>query len=163
MITHKHHIIPRHMGGGNEVENLIELTIEEHAQAHYELWEKHGKWEDLIAWKALSNQIDKEEIRLIALRLRIKGVPLTEEHRKKLSAAKKGKKQAKEVIQKRNASLKGRKITWDLKATTPEANEKRSKSMIGKPKQIIECPHCNKTGGLPQMKQWHFDNCKEKK
>ena len=151
------------MGGGNKPENLIELTIEEHAQAHYELWEKHGKWEDLVAWKALSNQIDVEEIRLLALRLRIKGVPLTEEHRKKLSLAKKGKKQSKEAIQKRTASLKGRKITWDLKATTLEANEKRSKSMIGRPKQKIECPHCNKTGGIPQMKQWHFDNCKEKK
>ena len=151
------------MGGGNELENLIELTIEEHAKAHYELWEKHGKWEDLVASQALSGQIDKEEIRLLALRLRIKGVPLTEEHRKKLSLAKKGKKQSEEFIKKRTASFKGRKITWDLKATTPEANAKRSKSMIGRKKEIIECPHCNKTGGFPQMKQWHFDNCKEKK
>lgn len=36
-------------------------------------------------------------------------------------------------------------------------------SKIGKnkvPKLLVECPHCNKTGGLPQMKQWHFANCK---
>jgi hypothetical protein len=26
---------------------------------------------------------------------------------------------------------------------------------------MSECPHCNKSGGEPQMKQWHFDNCKE--
>ena len=31
------------------------------------------------------------------------------------------------------------------------------------PKPKITCPHCNKIGGLPQMKRWHFDNCKEKK
>lgn len=31
------------------------------------------------------------------------------------------------------------------------------------PKPKITCPHCNKEGGLPQMKRWHFDNCKEKK
>jgi hypothetical protein len=29
-------------------------------------------------------------------------------------------------------------------------------------RETIECPHCNKTGGQPQMIQWHFDNCKQK-
>ena len=29
------------------------------------------------------------------------------------------------------------------------------------PKRKIACPHCSKVGGEPQMKQWHFDNCKE--
>ena len=24
----------------------------------------------------------------------------------------------------------------------------------------ITCPHCNKVGQLPNMKRWHFDNCK---
>ena len=33
-MKHKHHIIPKHMGGGDENENLIELTIEEHAEEH---------------------------------------------------------------------------------------------------------------------------------
>ena len=46
---------------------------------------------------------------------------------------------------------------------TPEANMKRSKSLTGRPKPVIMCPHCNKSGGASQMKQWHFDNCKEKK
>ena len=32
----------------------------------------------------------------------------------------------------------------------------------GKPKPKLECPYCGKTGGAPQMKQWHFDNCKAK-
>ena len=26
-------------------------------------------------------------------------------------------------------------------------------------KQILECPHCHKTGNLGNMKRWHFDNC----
>ena len=30
-------------------------------------------------------------------------------------------------------------------------------------KAKVECPHCFKIGGFPQMKQWHFDNCKEYK
>ena len=45
-MNHKHHIIPKHMGGTDEPSNLIELTIEEHAIEHKKLWEKHGKRED---------------------------------------------------------------------------------------------------------------------
>lgn len=30
------------------------------------------------------------------------------------------------------------------------------------PKEIIECPHCGKQGGLPSMTRWHLDNCKHK-
>lgn len=61
-MKHKHHIIPKHMGGTDDKENLIELTIEEHAEAHRQLYEKYGKWQDRLAWRALSGQIGKEEI-----------------------------------------------------------------------------------------------------
>ena len=50
------------MGGTDESENLIELTIEEHAEAHRVLFEKYEKVEDYWAWKGLSGQIGKEEI-----------------------------------------------------------------------------------------------------
>jgi hypothetical protein len=55
-MKHKHHIIPKHMGGTDDPENLIELTIEEHAEAHKVLFEKHGKIEDYWAWKGLSGE-----------------------------------------------------------------------------------------------------------
>lgn len=51
------------------------------------------------------------------------------------------------------------------KKQTSEWIENNRRTKIGKnkvSKPIIECPHCNKTGGLPQMKQWHFDNCRYK-
>ena len=41
-MKHKHHIIPKHMGGTNDPSNLIELTVEEHAEAHKLLWEQYG-------------------------------------------------------------------------------------------------------------------------
>lgn len=50
------------MGGTDDPENLIELTIEEHADAHRILYEKYGKIEDYWAWKGLSGQIGKEEL-----------------------------------------------------------------------------------------------------
>lgn len=56
-ITHKHHIIPKHMGGSDDPSNLIELTISEHAEEHKKLWETHEKKEDYIAWKFLSGQM----------------------------------------------------------------------------------------------------------
>jgi len=48
---------------------------------------------------------------------------------------------------------------------TPESNLKRSLTLTGyvRGKQkIVRCPHCNKTGGISNMKRWHFDNCKYK-
>ncbi len=60
-MKHIHHIIPKHMGGDNSPENLIELTIEEHAEAHHMLFEKYGKLEDKLAWKALSGKTEERE------------------------------------------------------------------------------------------------------
>ena len=68
-IYHKHHIIPRHMGGTNDPSNLIKLTVEEHANAHKELYEKHGRWQDHVAWKALSGQTTFAEASYEAWRL----------------------------------------------------------------------------------------------
>ncbi len=56
MITHKHHIIPKYAGGSDHPDNLIELSIIEHAEAHRLLWERDGRKEDYIAWKLLSGQ-----------------------------------------------------------------------------------------------------------
>lgn len=50
------------MGGSDDPSNLIELTIEEHAEAHRLLYEEHGQWQDYIAWKGLSGQIPNSEI-----------------------------------------------------------------------------------------------------
>ena len=54
------------MGGADDLDNLIELSIEEHAEAHKVLFEKHGKWEDELAWKALSGQVTMSEASKIA-------------------------------------------------------------------------------------------------
>ena len=43
-----------------------------------------------------------------------------------------------------------------------ESKKKISEKMADRKKPIVACPHCGKEGGFPQMRQWHFDNCKEK-
>jgi hypothetical protein len=52
MKKHKHHIIPKHAGGSNDLSNLVELTIQEHAEAHRVLYEKYGRTQDKVAWSS---------------------------------------------------------------------------------------------------------------
>lgn len=50
------------MGGTDDPSNLIELTLEEHAEAHRLLWEQYGKWEDKYAWLGLLGMIPNKEL-----------------------------------------------------------------------------------------------------
>lgn len=61
-VLHKHHIIPRHVGGSNDATNIVELTIEEHAEAHRLLYEQYNRQEDYLAWKGLTGLIGKDEM-----------------------------------------------------------------------------------------------------
>lgn len=99
MVKHLHHIIPRHMGGTDDPSNLVELTVEEHAEAHRKLWEEHGHWEDRLAWMGLAGLAPKAELAAEAVRLSnrtrphpLKGKTFSVEYRAKLSQAKLGKK-----------------------------------------------------------------------
>lgn len=67
---HRHHIIPKHMGGTDDEENLTPpISIQMHAEFHKQLYEEFKKTEDLIAWKALSGRITSEEARLEAAKV----------------------------------------------------------------------------------------------
>lgn len=50
---HKHHIIPKHSGGDDSVENLTYLTVREHVIAHFLLWKLHRNPLDLGAMRML--------------------------------------------------------------------------------------------------------------
>ena len=96
-MKHIHHIVPKHMGGTDDPSNLIELSVEEHAEAHKKLYEEYGREEDKIAWLGLSGQIGKEEI--------IKRV--LQENGRKRGLAQKG----------RTAWNKGKKMSEEFKET----------------------------------------------
>lgn len=62
MVTHKHHIIPKHMGGSDDPDNLIELSVAEHAEAHRKLYEENGLLQDKLAWQGLLGLISTADI-----------------------------------------------------------------------------------------------------
>jgi hypothetical protein len=112
-MKHLHHIVPKHMGGSDDPCNLIELTVDEHAEAHRILWEKHGKKEDKIAWLSLSARIGKEELFLEKSSvggINNMGKPKSEDHKSKISE-----------------SLK----QWHEQNDNSETNKKISESMKG--------------------------------
>ena len=95
-IYHKHHIVPKHAGGTDDPSNIIELTVEEHAEAHRILYEKYGRWQDKLAWEGLSGQIGKEEIIRKIQRKANLGVKRSEETCRNISLAKTGKSNGRE-------------------------------------------------------------------
>ena len=135
-IYHKHHIVPKHMGGSDDPSNLVLLTIEEHAEAHKELYEKYGRVEDKLAWMGLSGMIGKDEIlaelwkengrKVGSLSSKGRKYPKSEETRRKISKTLTGHKQSEETKQKRADDHRGRK-------NTPETIEKMKLSAKNRP------------------------------
>jgi hypothetical protein len=107
LIKHKHHIIPRHMGGTDDPSNLIELTIEEHAEAHRLLYEQYGKIEDRLAWMGLTGQIGKDEILI------------------QIAKSRKGEKRSKEFCENQSRTRKGHIVTEETKRKISKANKGR--------------------------------------
>lgn len=117
------------MGGPDTPENLVELSVEEHAEAHRKLWEEHGHIQDYCAWKGLSGQIGKEEI--LKLLMDPTGRKHTEETKKKISEAHKGKpKHTEESKEKLRQFRTGMKLSEEHKRKIGEAG-KGNKRCLG--------------------------------
>jgi hypothetical protein len=50
------------MGGSDDPSNIVELTVEEHAEAHFMLWKQYGDKRDFLAWAGLEGIIPKQEL-----------------------------------------------------------------------------------------------------
>jgi hypothetical protein len=64
-----HHIIPKHMGGNNEPDNLILLTFREHIIIHFLLWKIHNRIGDKLMCLMRSNQ--KEESQELRVKMAV--------------------------------------------------------------------------------------------
>jgi hypothetical protein len=101
-----HHIIPKCIGGGNELENLVNLTAREHFLVHWLLTkmisDKKKKHKLIEAFGAMS--LTKEGFRVLSSKQfeisrkyqgiasyhRNKGIPKSVEHKKKISESNRG-------------------------------------------------------------------------
>lgn len=86
------------------------------------------------------------------------GFKHSDEARKNMGDSRRGKKRGPHSEEsKRNIGAGRRGIL-----SSDETKAKISAALKGKKQSIVECPHCNKSGGVSSMKHWHFDNCKMK-
>ena len=126
-IYHKHHIIPRHMGGTDDPSNLVKVTVEEHANLHKQLWEDLGHWQDYAAWQGLSNMIPRQElIRWMSSgeRHHSYGRPRPDDVKEKISKTRSGQSLAPWTEERRKktlASITGRKFSQEHKKALSEA------------------------------------------
>jgi len=156
MRTHIHHIIPRYQGGTDDPHNLIELTVEQHAEAHRLLFEQNNNWEDFVAWKTLCGQMTQSEASLRASAegakkgAKVRGLQLSKDRE----------------FQSRVGKLGGLALTFEQRSAAGKIGGSRSK---GKPKTYdtpfvtnnpasikVSCIRCRKIiGGSANLKQ-HF-------
>ena len=123
-IYHKHHIIPKHIGGTDDPSNIVRLTVTEHAEAHRILFENYGRWQDEIAWKGLSGIIGSEEAVSAAIRFGRIGKKHTEETKQKIRMRKLGKK----------SSEKTKKLLSEMRSGNKHWNYGRHQSVESKEK-----------------------------
>lgn len=89
------------------------------------------------------------------------GVKRSDSDKANISKGRKGKglghcrPQSKESIEKIREANIGKILPDSTKKKIGDGNR-------GKPKPKLTCSHCGAVGGAPQMRRWHFDNCKLK-
>ena len=128
MNLHKHHIIPKHAGGTDDPNNLVLLTVEEHAEAHRKLFEEHGRWQDEIAYRMLSGQITAQEATIEAIK-----------------KAQTGRKRLPEEIEKRRLKRIGTKHSEETKKKMSLNNAMKGKTLSDEQKKILSIAHKGKT------------------
>jgi len=133
---HKHHIIPKSLGGSNNELNIVLLTISGHAAVHKWMYEEYGRWEDWLAYRVLNGQIigkSDNELKNPSIHPR-KGIKHTAESIKKMKENRKGK-----CIGKNNGMF-GKTHTEKAKEKIRESR-KRSKH----PRGMLGKTHSNET------------------
>jgi len=152
---HVHHRIPRSEGGTNDPSNLYVCS----PWFHLHIWHGSDSKYSIIAYAELGGKLGG---RLGGLKG--KGRRKSEEHKRKIGLAHRGK----------VCPHRGKKCPWKSHTFSEESRMKMSEARKGVPKSeahkqklskanknvpILTCPHCGKQG-KKNMRRWHFDNCK---
>lgn len=184
--SEQHHVVPRCIGGSDDPGNLVRLTAEEHFVAHQLLAKIYPNNVGLIfAVLAMGARINNKKYgwvrRQFAEKMRTidrsgwqSSKYRSDEHKKKIAESIKKSWESQERKTSQSAAMKGRKFSQDHKnklslakkgkKLSDEVREAMARSRIGRKvtwKTVI-CPHCQKSGGTPNMKRYHFDKCKSR-
>lgn len=146
-VYHSHHIIPKHMGGTDNPSNLVRLTVEEHADAHRQLYDQHGNIQDYLAWKGLSGMMGREEIIRQLISTTHKGKIVSDETKLKQRLAKLGDKNAMYGAVGVNRGKYGSDSPrWGYSHSEETKQQLSNKAKLRKK---LTCEHCGKTEILP--------------
>lgn len=119
------------MGGTDDPENLVELSVEEHAEAHRILYEEHGNIKDYCAWKGLEGTLGKEEI--IKMLMDPTGRKHSEETKEKMRQSQTGRKRhTPESRKKISDARKGKKLSEEHKRKIGEAGKGQQRCLGNK-------------------------------
>lgn len=168
-----HHIVPKCMGGDDSRDNLVPLTAREHLLCHLLLTEIYPEHIGLARAAFLMSTYRKVKVSARTYQeLRERIVPWnkgksgtfkhTEESKRKLSIAAKGKPQSKESNLKRSKSKKGYITPQETKDKISKTKTGKVGALKGRKQKTVQCPHCSKSGGVSNMTRHHFDKCKKK-
>ena len=152
----KHHIVPRSMGGNNDISNLAILTAREHYLCHYLLTKMTTGTDKVKMFCALRflNANNRKSSRVYEyIKVNLHRGPLSELIKQKISTTMKG----------RPAKNKGvkypfipRKKWADDRLVGVGSNGK----LKGKVRPRLDCPHCHKNIDEANYHRYHGDKCK---
>jgi hypothetical protein len=159
-IYHKHHIIPKHMGGSDDPSNLVYVTIEQHANLHKQLWEDLGYWQDRVAWQGLSRMLGKDEIISEVIRRSQSGRKKTQSEIEKIRNARLGKKLSKETKDKMSVRRLGVQKSEATKERMYLATLKKIETGTHPSQNKVVCETCHKQMSRANFLRWnHGENC----
>jgi hypothetical protein len=159
--SERHHVLPRHLGGGDGAHNLIRLSAGDHIFAHLLLAKVHGgrMWLALILMMRPARQLGirsrgRRARRIAALAMRkqseiqtgvkrpdvsakLRGRPKSEEHRRSLSISRTGHRDSPEVRAKKRAAMNDPAIRSRI--YTPSRAKKISERLKGRERTAEHC------------------------
>lgn len=179
----KHHVIPKSLGGSNDLSNLVFLTAREHfvchmllvrmtagdnkrrmANAAWGMATRRNKFQDeryrvnSRTYEFLKSNLTQSSESNLARSKKLKGRvlgPMSANHKKKLSGPK--------TIEHRKKISEARLgKTWGY-THSKETKNKMSEWQKGVPKLKVECEYCKKETSQMNYARWHGSNCKNKK
>jgi len=129
-------ILPRSMGGNNEVENLVSLTPREHFIAHYLLWKIYKNSKMTYAFWAMAQMTKGSRISARTYeKLRIEriqflqdentGKKLSEETKRKIGEKSKGRVHSEETKRIQSEANKGKMLSEETKQKISESQRRR--------------------------------------